>query len=55
MLNSIAGEILGPARLQFGDLSNVEADFQVISGEGAVVLFTSSVDNATGDSILRTE
>ena len=55
LLNSIAGEILGPARLQFGDLTNVEADFQVISGTGGVVLFTSSVDNATGDTILRTE
>ena len=55
LLNSIAGEILGPARLQFGDLTNVEADFGVISGDGAVVLFTSSIDNATGDSILRTE
>ena len=55
MLNSIAGEILGPARLQYGDLTNVEADFQVLSGNGSVVLFTSSVDNATGDSILRTQ
>ena len=55
MLNSIAGEILGVARLQYGDLTNVEADFQVISGVGSVLLFTSSVDNATGDSILRTE
>jgi hypothetical protein len=55
LLNSIAGEILGVARLQYGDLSNVEADFQVIDGTGAVMLFTSSVDNATGDSILRTE
>lgn len=55
LLNSIASEILGVQRLQFGDLANVEADFQVIGGNGSVVLFTSSVDNATGDSILRTE
>jgi len=55
MLNSIAGEILGPARLQYGDLSNVEADFSILDGDGAVVLFTSSVDNASGDSILRTD
>jgi len=55
LLNSIASEILGPARLQFGDLQNVSADFQVLSGDGAVMLFTSSVDNATGDSILRTQ
>jgi hypothetical protein len=55
LLNSIAGEILGPARLQFGDLTNVEADFQIVDGNGAVMLFTSSVDNSTGDSIVRTE
>jgi hypothetical protein len=55
LLNSIAGEILGPARLTYGDLTNVEVDFQVINGAGSVMLFTSSVDNATGDSILRTE
>lgn len=55
LLNSIASEILGAARLTFGDLTNVEADFQVLSGSGAAVLFTSSVDNATGDSILRSE
>jgi hypothetical protein len=55
LLNSIASEVLGPARLQFGDLSNVEADFQVIDGIGSVMTFTSSVDNSSGDSILRTE
>lgn len=55
MLNSIAGEILGLARLQFGNLQNVEADFQVLDGDGSVLLFTSSIDNASGDSILRTE
>lgn len=54
MLNSIAGEILGPARLQYADFSSAEADFQVISGAGSVILFTSSTDNATGDSLIRT-
>lgn len=55
LLNSISREILGSDRLQFGDLTNTEADFQVIDGDGAVMLFTSSIDNATGDSTLRTE
>ena len=55
LLNSIAAEILGVDRFQFGDLTNAEADFQVIGGNGSVMVFTSSVDNATGDSILRTE
>ncbi len=55
LLNSVAAEILGPDRSQFGDLTNMEIDFQVIDGNGAVMLFTSSVDNATGDSIVRTD
>jgi hypothetical protein len=55
LLNSIAGEVLGSARLRYGDLQNVEADFTVLDGDGAVMLFTSSVDNASGDSILRIE
>lgn len=55
MLHSMAGEVMGASRLQFGDLSNGEAGFQIISGRGAVLLFTSSVDNGTGDSVVRIE
>ncbi|HEY8164601.1 MAG TPA: hypothetical protein VIF83_03510, partial [Gemmatimonadaceae bacterium] len=55
MLNGIAGEILGSARDKLGDLRGLQADFQVLDGNGAVVLFTASVDNGTGDLILRTE
>jgi hypothetical protein len=54
-LNGIATEILGAARDTLGDLRGLEADFQVIGGNGAVAVFTSSIDNGTGDSILRTE
>jgi hypothetical protein len=54
-LNGIATEILGATRDTLGDLHALEADFQVISGSGAVAVFTSSIDNGTGDSILRTE
>jgi hypothetical protein len=55
MLNGIASEILGAARDKLGDLRGLQADFQVLDGNGAVVLFTASVDNGTGDLILRTE
>jgi hypothetical protein len=55
LLNGIAGEILGAARDKLGDLRGLQADFQVLDGNGAVVLFTASVDNGTGDLILRTE
>jgi hypothetical protein len=56
LLNNIVSEIVGSAaRDALGDLKNIEADFQVISGSGSVIVFTSSVDNGTGDSSLRTE
>jgi hypothetical protein len=54
-VNGMVGDILGANRNTVGDLRGFEADFQVISGTGAVTVFTSSVDNGTADSILRTE
>jgi hypothetical protein len=54
-INGLTADVLGSARTTFGDLHGVEADFQVVSGDGAVTIFTSSTDNGTGDSILRTE
>jgi hypothetical protein len=54
-INGLTADVLGTARATFGDLHGVEADFQVVSGDGAVTIFTSSTDNGTGDSILRTE
>ena len=37
------------------DLRNVSLLFQIVNGEGGVSIFTSSVDNGTGDSIFRIE
>ena len=54
-VNVMVKDILGANRDTVGDLRGFEADFQVISGDGAVTVFTSSVDNGTADSILRTE
>ncbi|HUF16412.1 MAG TPA: hypothetical protein VMS12_00045, partial [Thermoanaerobaculia bacterium] len=54
--NNIANTILGPGlRSTLGDLSNMQLDFEVIAGTGAVVIFTSTLDNGTGDSILRVD
>ncbi|HET8774622.1 MAG TPA: hypothetical protein VFP80_12540 [Thermoanaerobaculia bacterium] len=55
LLGGLASEILGADRAALGDLRDLEADFLVIEGEGRVVVFTSSVDNGTGDSVLRIE
>ncbi len=56
LVNNIANSILGAAtRNTLGDLSNMQLDFEVIAGTGAVVIFTSTLDNGTGDSILRVD
>lgn len=44
-----------PATARGEDLRNVALRFSVLSGDGAVVVYTSSVDNGSGDSIFRTE
>jgi hypothetical protein len=54
-INGLTADILGAGRSSIGDLHAVAADFQVVSGTGAVTIFLSSTDNGTGDSILRTE
>jgi hypothetical protein len=54
-LNGLASQILGASRDALGDLTGLEVDFQVISGNGAIAVYTSSTDNGTGDVILRTE
>ncbi len=54
-VNGIANDILGSARDALGDLHDLEADFQIVSGSGTVIVYTSSTDNGTGDVILRME
>lgn len=47
--------IFGPGRDAIGDLHNLQLDFDVVSGEGAVVPYTLSTDNGSGDSVMRIE
>jgi Leucine-rich repeat (LRR) protein len=55
-VSSLVESIVGPAReTLYGDLTDVQVQFDVVSAEGAIVVYTSSVDNGTGDSILRME
>ncbi|HVR43490.1 MAG TPA: hypothetical protein VMS56_08595 [Thermoanaerobaculia bacterium] len=54
-LNRVTQEILGAFRGALGDLRNVQLDFEVIEGDGSAVIFLSSIDNGTGDSLLRVE
>ena len=52
-LNRISQAVLGDFRGAFGDLRNLQLDLEVIEGSGKIVAFTSTIDNGTGDSILR--
>lgn len=54
-INGLTADVLGAACSALGDLRGVEADFQVISGSGAVSVYISSTDNGSSDAILRTE
>ena len=55
MLHQIAKQVLGDDRDKAfrGDLKNLYVEFQVVEGEGSVVVFTSSIDNGTGDQVLK--
>ena len=56
LLNRISNELMGETvRNGIGDLTGLVLDMLVMDGEGRVATFTSSVDNGTGDSILRVE
>ncbi|HEY0594158.1 MAG TPA: hypothetical protein VGF40_20475 [Thermoanaerobaculia bacterium] len=54
LLQGIAAEVLGEFRASLkGNLKDLFADFEVVSGEGEVIAFTSSVDNGTGDQLFK--
>jgi hypothetical protein len=55
LISNIATAVLGSRRENYDDLTNLQVDLEVISGNGQVIPFLSSVDNGTGDSISRTE
>ncbi|MBI2212828.1 MAG: hypothetical protein HYU52_04205 [Acidobacteria bacterium] len=54
--SNLVEEVIGPSReTRYGDLTGVQVQFDVVSDTGAVLIFTSSVDNGTNDSIIRVE
>jgi hypothetical protein len=56
LASSLVHAVIGDRRNEIvGDLENVEVDFEVTGGEGEILIFLSSVDNGTGDSIIRTD
>ena len=56
LVSNLLRAILGEERESvLGDMRNIEVDFEVVDGQGTVEVFVSSVDNGTGDSLLRVE
>ncbi len=55
LVTDAAATIIGGARSSFGDLHNVQIEIRVTDGNGRVLPFLQSIDNGTGDVILRTD
>jgi len=51
----IGREMFGPGRDSLGDLHNLQIDVDVIGGQGAVIPYTVSTDNGSGDTVMRLE
>ncbi len=54
-LRPLARAIIGNGRDAFGDLRNMELTVEVIGGAGAVIPVLHSIENRSGDAIVRTE
>jgi uncharacterized glyoxalase superfamily protein PhnB/cytoskeletal protein CcmA (bactofilin family) len=55
VMTDLVKSIIGDARNQYGDLHDVQLDIDVVSGDGGVIPFVMSTDNATGDTLFRWE
>ncbi|HVT43009.1 MAG TPA: hypothetical protein VMT00_01325 [Thermoanaerobaculia bacterium] len=54
-ISDLARTIIGASRDSFGDLRDMLVDVEVLSGSGRVVPFVQSIDNTSGDAIVRVE
>jgi hypothetical protein len=52
-MSELAKSIIGLQRDAFGDLINSQLDVEVIDGTGAVVALVQSIDNGSGDVVMR--
>jgi hypothetical protein len=51
----LARAVIGTQRDAFGDLRNMQVDVDVVGGSGKVLPFVESVDNGSGDMMVRAE
>ncbi|MGK2857956.1 MAG: hypothetical protein ACSLFQ_12190 [Thermoanaerobaculia bacterium] len=54
LISNISKAVLGDLRNSFGDMRGLQAEFSVVGGTGKAMVFVSSIDNGTGDSVLQT-
>jgi hypothetical protein len=54
-VSDLARSVIGAQRDAFGDLRNMQVDVSVVGGSGKVLAFIESIDNGSGDLIVRSE
>ncbi len=55
MINDLARTIIGPQRDALGDLRNMQVDVTMVDGDGGVIPVIESIDNGSGDIVVRNE
>ena len=55
LISNLARDVIGSQRDSFGDLRNMTVDVEVVSGSGGVIPFLQSVDQGSGDMLVRIE
>jgi len=54
-ISDVARDLIGSVRDSFGDLHKMELDVEVTGGSGRVLPFLQSIDNGSGDMVVRTD
>jgi hypothetical protein len=55
VIGDLARSIIGSQRDAFGDLRDMQVDVEVIDGSGLVLSYIESIDNGTGDPVVRSD
>ena len=55
VISDLSRAVIGPQRDTFGDLRDMQVDVEVIGGNGRVLPFLESIDNGSGDIVVRSE
>jgi len=53
VVSDLARKVIGGQRDAFGDLRDTQVDVQVVGGSGRVLSYVTSIDNGSGDVVIR--